>query len=118
MSYDIHLLDPVSKEVIEINEPHFMRGATYAVDGSTQLTTNITYNYAIHFITTLGPKGIRTIYGLSGADSIPVLQAAVDQLGDDVDADYWEPTEGNAKRALLQLIALAKLRPDGIWSGD
>lgn len=29
MSYDINLLDPVTKETIEINEPHFMRGGTY-----------------------------------------------------------------------------------------
>ena len=27
-------------------------------------------------------------------------------------------TEGNVKRAIYQLIALAKIRPDGIWSGD
>lgn len=37
---------------------------------------------------------------------------------DDVDTDYWKPTEGNAKRALLQLLAMAKIRPDGIWDGD
>ena len=63
-------------------------------------------------------KGIRTIYGLTGAESLPVLDAAIAQLGDDVDADYWAPTEGNAKRALLKLRALATMRPDGIWSGD
>lgn len=30
----------------------------------------------------------------------------------------WEPTEGNAKRALLQLLAMARMRPDGVWNGD
>ena len=63
-------------------------------------------------------SGIRTIYGMTGAESIPVLKAAIAQLGDDVDDDYWKPTEGNAKRALTQLLALATMRPEGIWHGD
>lgn len=62
--------------------------------------------------------GIRSIYGLTGTESIPVLQSAIAQLGDDVHPDYWEPTEGNAKRALVQLQALAQMRPDGVWAGD
>lgn len=32
--------------------------------------------------------------------------------------DYWEDTAGNAIRPLYQLIAFAKMRPDGIWDGD
>ena len=40
------------------------------------------------------------------------------RLADDVSEDYWEATEGNAKRAILQLVALAKMRPDGVWDGD
>lgn len=27
-------------------------------------------------------------------------------------------TKGNAKRALLQLLAMARMRPDGVWDGD
>lgn len=118
MSYDIYLCDPVSKEVIEIDDPHFMRGGTYEVGGSTRLHLNVTYNYARHFIATLGSKGIRKIYGMSGVDSVPVLEEAASQLDDDVDENYWEPTEGNAKRALIQLITMAKMRPDGVWNGD
>lgn len=29
MSYDITLNDPVTRETIEINDAHFMRGGTY-----------------------------------------------------------------------------------------
>ena len=29
-----------------------------------------------------------------------------------------EPTEGNAKKALAQLLAFTQMRPDGIWNGD
>ena len=32
--------------------------------------------------------------------------------------DYWLPTAANAIRPLHQLIAMASLRPDGVWDGD
>ena len=56
--------------------------------------------------------------GMTGAESIPVLQNAIANLGDDTDQDYWKATDGNAKRSLCQLLAMAKMRPDGIWDGD
>ncbi|EGX67412.1 hypothetical protein [Collinsella tanakaei] len=118
MSYDINLCDPVTRDVLELDEPHDMRGGTYAVGGTTLCWLNVTYNYGDIFRRVLGDKGIRTIYGMTGAESIPVLQRAADQLGDDATGNYWDDTEGNAKRALYKLIALAKLRPDGVWDGD
>lgn len=118
MSYDIELTDPVSKEVLWLDAPHQMKGGTYALGGTSEAALNVTYNYSGHFRRVLGENGIRTIYGMTGAESIPVLTAAINQLKDDVVQDYWAATEGNAKRALTQLKALAELRPDGIWSGD
>lgn len=118
MSYDITLNDPITKEPIEIADAHFMRGGTYAVGGTNRLWLNITYNYGFLYYRVIGEEGIRTIYGMSGAESIPILEKAIAALGDDVDPDYWEPTEGNAKRPLYQLLAMAKMRPDGIWDGD
>ena len=118
MSYDIELINPVTKETVQLDEPHQMKGGTYAIGGTTEAHLNITYNYARFFVDTLGGGGIRNIYGMSGAESIPVLELAVSKLGDDVHDDYWEPTEGNAKMALIQLIALARMRPDGVWAGD
>lgn len=119
MSYDLGLHDPVSGEAIVFDEPHQMRGGTYAIGGTCSASLNITYNYWAHFRRALGDeRGIRAIYGLSGAESIPVLKRGIAALGDDVSADYWEPTEGNAKRALAQCLALAQMRPDGVWDGD
>ena len=118
MSYDIKLVDPITGMVLELDAPHHMRGGTYAVGGTTDAHLNVTYNYYDHYKKTFGEKGIRSIYGMTGADSLPILQKAISGLGDDVDSDYWKPTEGNAKRALVQLMALAKMRPDGVWSGD
>jgi hypothetical protein len=136
MSYDIELTDPVTGAVLELQEPHNMRGGTYAVGGTKRAHLNVTYNYAPMFyrafgsagsddetscvgqMLTVAHRGVRTIYGLTGAESMPILTKAIAELGDDVDPDYWKATDGNAKRALLQLRALAAMRPDGLWSGD
>lgn len=136
MSYDISLLDPVSREVIELDHNHHMRGGTYQVGGSNELSLNITYNYSKHYarvfpVVEKGDgsdweqmfgggrgEGIRTLYGKTGAESIPILESAIAQLSDETSKDYWEPTEGNAKKALIQLLTMAKMRPDGIWDGD
>ena len=134
MSYDIELQDPITKETLHIDAPHHMRGGTYAIGGTTEASLKVTYNYGQHFRRVFGDSnvelnwfdkvfgggetGIRKLYGMTGAESIPVLESAISQLGDDVDPDYWKPTEGNAKRALTQLLALAKMRPDGVWAGD
>lgn len=118
MSYDINLCDPVTRDVLLLDDPHDMRGGTYAVGGTREAHLNVTYNYAEHYKRVLGEKGIRTIYGMTGAESIPALEAAASRLADDATGNYWDDTEGNAKRALYKLIALAKLRPDGVWDGD
>jgi len=118
MSYDIELMHPITREPLELEIPHHMKGGTYPIGGNPFASLNITYNYAKHYYHVFGVNGIRTIYGVSGADSIPILEAAIAQLGDDIGDSYWEDTEGNAKAALVQLLALAKMRPDGIWSGD
>ena len=118
MSYDISLNDPVTNEPIEFDERHDIKGGTYCIGGTHQASLNITYNYSRHYYKTIGDKGIRTIYGISGAESIPILKKAIKQLTNDVSDDYWTPTEGNAKKALYGLLAFAQLRPDGIWDGD
>lgn len=117
MSYDIELTDPVTGQCILLEEKHDMRGGTYCLGGTREACINITYNYAKHF-DSIGNKGIRSIYGMTGAESLPILKNAASILGDDIDDDYWKATEGNAKIALHQLIALAQLRPDGVWKGD
>lgn len=118
MSYDIRLTDPASGETLELDQPHHLRGGTYAMGGTTEAWLNVTYNYAPHFYRVLGKEGIRSIYGKTARETIPLLKAAADRLGDDAHPNYWEATEGNAKRALLQLLALAEMRPDGVWRGD
>ena len=87
MSYDIRLVDPVTKDTIQFDSPHAMKGGTYAVGGTTEAWLNITYNYARwYYKESVFPdngedrSGIRSIYDMSGADSIPVLKHAISTL--------------------------------------
>ena len=99
------------------------------------MRVNITYNYARWYYKdyAFGEKGIRSIYGLSGAESIPVLKKAIAGLEDSDEelpyeeakqcleqgaTGYWLPARTNAIRPLYQLLALAQMRPDGVWEGD
>lgn len=141
MSYDIYLTDPVTRDPIELEEAHYMRGGTYPLSGAKEAWLNITYNYADWYYSPGvfaetwedNSKGIRAIYGLTGAESIPVLKkaiAALESLTVDISEEdrhncekqgttgYWVPTRANAIRPLYQLLALAQMRPDGIWVGD
>ena len=140
MSYDISLCDPVTKEPLVTDLPHMMTGGTYAIGGTRELWLNVTYNYARWYYepgvfapTEEESKGIRTIYGLTGAESIPVLKNAISALkgmNTDISEEerkeyenhevtgYWMPTKENAIRPLCQLLAMAQMRPDGVWEGD
>lgn len=117
MSYDLYLRDPVTGETLHSLTPHHMTGGTYAIGGTTELWLNITFNYGEFYRKpdVFGEKGIKGLEGISGADSIPMIENAIAHLGDDVDPNYWTATEGNAKKPLYMLLALAKMRPDGIW---
>ena len=118
MSYDIKMTDPQTHKTIELPSRHQFVGGTYEVGGTRRAWLNVTYNYSEHYYRVFGEDGIRTIYGMSGEESIPVIEAGSARLGDDVTPNYWDGTEGNAKAALRHLVELAKLCPHGIWDGD
>ena len=140
MSYDIYLRDPVSGETLQTDQPHQIRGGMYAMGGTREMWLNVTYNYACWYYkpgvfaaTEQESKGIRTIYGMSGAQSIPVLKEAIkalESMSEDISNEerreceeqgatgYWMPTRQNAIRPLYKLLAFAQIRPDGIWEGD
>ena len=120
MSWDVRLTDPVTRRVLQAPREHGIRGGTYRAGGDRELSLSITYNYGSIFCRedVLGESGIRSLRGMTGAESIPLLQRAIGALGDEEDPDYWEPAEGNGKRALCGLLAFAQLRPDGVWEVD
>lgn len=135
MSYDIHLCDPVTGKILETDVSHMIQGGTYAVGGTTKMWLNVTYNYSRWYYKdyAFGENGIRSIYGLTGAESIPILKKTINGLqssDDDLTEEeirdlvehevtgYWLPTRENAIKPLYQLLAFAQMRPDGIWRGD
>lgn len=129
MSYDVRLIDHTTHKVLEAENPHFMQGGTFCPGGTKELWLNITYNYAAMLCKVLqrdvidqsnGRRttlvGLDAINGIYAAETISMLRKAINSLSDEgANESYWHPTEGNVKKALIQLKALADMRPDGVW---
>lgn len=120
MSYDIFLKDAKSGERVMLDQPHQFAGGTYAIGGTREAWLNVTYNYSSHFYRVIDEeKGIRKLYGMTAKESMPLLVEAIEKLKQDVDPDYWKNTEGNARKALSDLLLLATVAPaDSVWDGD
>lgn len=117
MGYDLRLCDANSGVTLEVDQPHSYCGGTYAIGGTTECWLSVTYNYYGIFRRVLGNDGIEALYGLTGGESIPLLEQAISQLQGEPDKNYWRATDGNARRALEDLLGLAHLRPEGVWTG-
>lgn len=99
MSWWISVNDPDGTPLIV--EP-FEAGGTYAMGGSSEADLNVTYNYGKHYYRVLGLEdGLRGLDGMKAEDAVPILERGIAELGDETDPDYWKPTEGNAKAALI-----------------
>ena len=119
MSYDIRLIDPITGETAIVPDGHDLRGGTYVLGGNDEAWLNVTYNYAQFYYMHLdSEKGIRVLYGMPGAQAIPLLEKAVTALGTNRDSDYWKPTAGNAGAALADLLMLARACPEAVFRGD
>jgi len=116
MSYDIYLQYPNGDEV---SVPRHAEGGTYTVGGTHSAHLNITYNYGCFYYEYIDPdKGIRWLYGKSGAETVEVLEQTVKALGTVRDENYWATTAGNAGYSLNILLSWARLHPDAVWDGD
>lgn len=89
MSYDIYLKEPITGEVASV-PGHLMLGGTYKADYhpetgtftpafNTEAHLNVIYNYGQYY-RDVYEKGIRQIYGMSGVDSIPVLEYMISAI--------------------------------------
>lgn len=116
MSYDCDLVNPKTKAIALLPFKLNFRNANMVVGGTDMASQNITFNYADILRKVMPPKGIWSLNGITAKDSIKVLTKAMYQLKDDIDEDYWKPTEGNVKIALTQLLEMTVLVPeDSVW---
>ena len=91
-------------------------GGTYVVGGRDEAALNVTYNYNIHYLQELDSEaGLRWLNGKKARDVTDALAKAVDTLGVEPADDYWEPTAGNAGRALATLLDWAKQYPEAVF---
>ena len=113
MSYDIQFVK--DGEVCRLPFPPPQGGTFCPDEGFAEAWLNITFNYggvfARHGLSVIRreeqTRGIKTLEGKTAAECVRILTTVIPQLGDDVSADYWEATEGNAKRALVNLLTIA-----------
>ena len=120
MSYDIEFRKGDEVCTLPFPPPH---GGTYcASEDYRQAWLNITYNYASVYIK-YGlsidkyntPKGTRVLEGKTASECVKILISVIPKIGNETDPDYWKPTEGNAKRALVNLLSIAvAVPPDAI----
>ncbi len=120
MSYDVYVEDPERPEsAVEIQGKNYFRGGTYEVGGTPLAHLNITYNYRDSFVKVFGEQGIRSLYGRTVGEVLPMLVDAIAVLGTDRDEDYWKATDGNAGAALSDLMNICLMCPvEGILRGD
>lgn len=106
MSYDISLKDPVTGKTLETEVAHHMIGGTYAVGGTQELWLNVTYNYGYLYYKSnvFGEEGIRSLYGKSGAESIPMLKRAIEGL-----KEYYVSTRLQNLKKSLESISLQEV---------
>lgn len=116
MSYDLRLVNS-DGTTATLTSPA-PRGGTFALGDYREAEFNITYNYWPYLRAVLGPEGIRTLYGMTGAASAVLLTQAILALQDDDEPDYWKATEGNTRRALVACLSMALQCPTAVWQGD
>ena len=90
MGYSLWLEDKETGLICKSKRKRVDLGSRLAIGGSDLLEFDITYNYAPYYNKAVGfqEKGIRTIYGMSGKDSLPLLN----KLRKDIEDRF---TDGN-----------------------
>ena len=109
MGFSMRIVRKDGTDVV-LPKKHDIAGGTYAIGGTADAWMSVTFNYARFFFRVFGGEGLRTLNGMEIRKAKPLLEQAISALGDaEPDADYWKPTEGNARKALVGLHRLSEL---------
>ena len=112
MGCSIALVNKKGK-TIKAKEKFLEQGANYVIGGTYFLEFSITYNYAPFFKKVFPKeKGLYWLQDKTVKQTIKKIEKAISLLDSEAESsDYWEATEGNAKKALVGLYKMAKLAP-------
>lgn len=102
MSWDLMLIDPLSKDPVDVDA--FTEGGTFPIGGTDKAVLNITYNYGKLF-------DFKYLNGKQAKDMIELLTYFAVNLGIEKDRDYWRPTPGNVGYTIKLLLKWAKSNP-------
>ena len=117
MSYGIEFQKDGKTCILPFPPPH---GGTYCADEDFRkawfiITFNYAQIFARHGLSIVKrektERGIRTLEGKTAAECVRILTSVIPKMGNETDPDYWEPTEGNAKKALVNLLTVAVVVP-------
>lgn len=110
------IITQANGDPIRLDTAHRLHGGTAAVsEGSLTpeeeyAAMDITYNYA-PFYGQVWPAGLRALDGMRCDAAILEMARGCALLGTDCDGHYFHATQGNAGKALADLLALTALCP-------
>lgn len=107
MGYDITIKNKDS-HIVQFKEVHNIRGGTFAIGGTTEAWLSVTCNYC-KFFRKVWNDGIFDLNGKTVSVAVEMLNDAIQKLKGEKDADYWKPTEGNARASLFNLKLLCEI---------
>ena len=81
MSLDVRIVDKDTRELIELEQTHTLRGGTYEVGGTKEAWLNVTTNYSPHLFA-IWDRGLKHLHGRSTKEAKPILKRAITIFGD------------------------------------
>lgn len=120
MSYDIFLVDKDTGKTLYNTTKHNISGTTYAMNGTDELWVNYSYNYREHFQHCFGPDGIHFLQDKVSRSTWSRLMQAMEYLSQYYDitknsSNPWKPYPADAYDAIMNILNLGFMAPDGIW---
>ena len=112
MSWDIDIHDSENGKLVVLHDKHNLRGGTYQIGGTREACLNITYNYGKFYHPLMernGETGLSCLTGATVKEGIKIVSKALTKLEGQPSGNYWDTTEGNAKKALADLLQLFTL---------
>lgn len=132
MGWDVKLMDPDTKEAVEV-ESH-QAGSNIAIGGSQCAEMTVTYNYSPYLFTAMVACGLPAdsypppgygrltwnplktwLNGKIASEALAGLKAMAGIASDNPGNNYWEASWGNSGHIIGILITWAEAYPDAVF---